>query len=106
MTYTEGFRYGRMIVVNGGKVESMSLNIKSEEAHRLARELAQLTGENLTVAVIVAVRERLERERRQRGAGLVERLLAIGRDCSAHLKEPYRSIDHATLLYDELGLPR
>ena len=84
----------------------MSLNIKSEEAHRLARELAEVTGESMTVAVTVAVRERLDRLHRQRGASLVERLLAIGRDCAAHLKEPYRSVDHGALLYDERGLPR
>lgn len=84
----------------------MSLNIKSEETHRLARELAKLTGENLTVAVTVAVRERLDRVRRQRDVSLVDQLLAIGRDCAAHLQEPYRSIDHGTLLYDERGLPR
>ena len=29
----------------------MSLNIKSEDAHRLARELAALTGESMTAAV-------------------------------------------------------
>jgi antitoxin VapB len=70
------------------------------------RELAELTGENLTAAVTVALQERLDRVRRQRGASLADRLLAIGRDCAAHLKEPYRSVDHAELLYDELGLPR
>ncbi|MBI2909059.1 MAG: type II toxin-antitoxin system VapB family antitoxin [Chloroflexi bacterium] len=84
----------------------MSLNIKNEETHRLARELAELTGEKLTAAVTAAVRERLERVRGQRGINLVERLLAIGRDCAAHLKEPYRSVDHGALLYDERGLPR
>lgn len=84
----------------------MSLNIKSEETHHLARELAQLTGESLTAAVTVAVRERLDRERRQRGVGLADRLLAIGKDCAAHLKEPYRSVNHGELLYDERGLPR
>ncbi len=84
----------------------MSLNIKSEETHRLARELAELTGESMTAAVMVAVRERLDRVRRQRSASLADRLLAIGKDCAAHLKEPYRSIDHGTLLYDERGLPR
>ena len=41
-----------------------------------------------------------------RDTGLAERLLAIGQDCAAHLSEPYRSIDHADLLYDERGLPR
>jgi antitoxin VapB len=84
----------------------MSLNIKNPETHTLARELAELTGENVTQAVTVAVRERLERLRRKRGAELSEQLLAIGRDCAAHLREPYRTIDHAELLYDERGLPR
>jgi antitoxin VapB len=37
---------------------------------------------------------------------LAERLLEIGRECAAHLKEPYRSIDHGDLLYDEKGLPK
>jgi antitoxin VapB len=84
----------------------MSLNIKSEEAHRLAQELARLTGESMTTAVTEAVRERLNRLRRERAAGLADRLLAIGKDCAAHLKEPFRSADHGELLYDERGLPR
>ncbi|HLG11314.1 MAG TPA: type II toxin-antitoxin system VapB family antitoxin [Dehalococcoidia bacterium] len=84
----------------------MSLNIKNETTHRLARELATLTGENVTEAVTVAVRERLERLRRKDGKRLSEQLLAIGKDCAAHLREPYRSIDHAELLYDERGLPK
>ncbi|HVC83537.1 MAG TPA: type II toxin-antitoxin system VapB family antitoxin [Chloroflexota bacterium] len=81
------------------------MNIKSEEAHRLARELADLTGESQTAAITVALRERLERLQAERPADLAARLLAIGRDCAAHLPEPYRSIDHADLLYDEHGLP-
>lgn len=84
----------------------MSLNIKSEETHRLARELASLTGESMTAAVTEAVRQRLERVRREHGAGLAERLLAIGRDCAARLPEPLKSTDHGLLLYDEVGLPR
>ena len=84
----------------------MSLNIKSEEAHRLARELARLTSESMTTAVTEAIRERLDRLRRAEPAGLADRLLAIGRDCAARLKEPYRSTDHGDLLYDERGLPR
>lgn len=39
----------------------MALNIKDEAADRLARELAAETGESITTAVTVAVRERLER---------------------------------------------
>lgn len=84
----------------------MGLNIKNEETHRLVQELATLTGESMTAAVTEAVRERLDRVRRERGAGLADRLLGIGRDCAAHLKEPFRSVDHGELLYDERGLPR
>jgi hypothetical protein len=43
--------------------------------------------------------------RRQHGAGLADRLLKIGQDCAAHLKEPARSAAHGDLLYDERGLP-
>lgn len=84
----------------------MSLNIKNPEAHRLAQELARLTGESMTEAVTEAVRERLGRLKGERGTDLADRLLEIGRDCAAHLKEPYLSVDHGDLLYDDLGLPR
>ena len=84
----------------------MSHNIKNDEAHRLARQLAGLTGESITSAVTVALRERLERVRHQTGERLADRLLAIGKDCAKRLKEPFRSVDHGDLLYDERGLPR
>lgn len=84
----------------------MSLNIKNEEAHRMARELAQLTGENMTVAVHEAIRERLQRVREKSKEEFVERIMKIGRECAARLKEPYKSIDHGDLLYDENGLPK
>jgi antitoxin VapB len=95
-----------MVDIYGRKVDRMSLNIKSEEAHRLARELANATGESMTAAVSEAIRERLERVRRNSRKGMAARLLKIGRECAAHLKEPYKSIDHAELLYDEKGLPK
>ena len=84
----------------------MAMNIKSAEAHRLARELAALTGESLSGAVTEALRERLERLRRQRGADVAEQLRAIGRDAAPRFKEPWRSVDHGELLYDQRGLPR
>ena len=84
----------------------MSLNVKNRDAHRLARELADLTGESLTTAVTEALRERLQREREARRPALADLLLDIGRDCAAHLREPYASADHAALLYDDAGLPR
>jgi len=84
----------------------MAMNIKNEQAQRLAKELADLTGESMTGAITEALRERLDRVRAERGAGLVDRLLWIGKDCAAHLREPFRSVDHGELLYDERGLPR
>jgi len=84
----------------------MAINIKNDETHRLAHELASLTGESLTQAVTTAIRERLDRVQHSRDQGLVTRLLLIGQDCAAHLNEPFRSIDHGELLYGEDGLPR
>jgi antitoxin VapB len=84
----------------------MSLNIKNAAPHRLIQELASLTGETMTGAVTEAVRERLERVRRERSDGLAERLLAIGRNCAARLNEPYRSAEHGDLLYGEDGMPQ
>jgi antitoxin VapB len=84
----------------------MALNIKNEETNRLAREVARLTGESMTAAVTEALRQRLQELQREAGASLADRLMEIGRDCADHLKEPFRSIDHADLLYDEQGLPR
>lgn len=83
----------------------MSLNIKNEEAHRLAQELAALTGESMAAAVTEAVRERLDRMRRERDVPLSSRLLSIGKDCASRLKEPFRSADHGDLLYGDDGLP-
>ena len=68
---------------DGRSVYEVSLNIKNEETHRLAQELARLTGESMTAAVTEALRERLERVRRERATGLADRLLAIGKDCAA-----------------------
>lgn len=79
----------------------MGMNIKSEEAHRLARELAKLTGESLTDAVTESLRLRLRRIRRE---GKAERILVIGREIAARRKTPWPDIDE--LLYDERGLPK
>jgi antitoxin VapB len=83
----------------------MSLNIKNPQAHELARELAELTGENMSSAVTVAVRERRDRVLAASTGGLAERMLAIGRDCARRLPETVLDIDHGELLYDENGLP-
>jgi antitoxin VapB len=84
----------------------MAINIKNDETHKLAQKLAKLTGESMTAAITEALRERLERLRAEEGDDLAMRLVQIGQDCAAHLKEPFRSVDHGELLYDEKGLPR
>ncbi len=59
----------------------MALSIKTDEADRLARALARLTGETMTEAVTAALRERLARERahREAAADLPARLAALSR---------------------------
>jgi antitoxin VapB len=57
----------------------MALSIKTAEADALARTLVQLTGETMTEAVTIALRERLvrERARRETAATLPTRLEAL-----------------------------
>jgi antitoxin VapB len=83
----------------------MALSIKDEEADRLARELARHTGESLTQAVIVALRERLARVTPARPSTLVEEIERIGRRNRARTLLDSRS-DEDILGYDELGLPQ
>ena len=65
----------------------MSLNIKNDETCRLARELAQLTGESMTGAITAALRERLERETRARSVETrLKAMRAIARRCAKDLK--------------------
>ena len=84
----------------------MSLNIKDAETDTLARELAQATGETITTAVTVAVRERLERLRAGRSPHrLADELDEIALRCAALPLLDERSEDEI-LGYDERGLPR
>lgn len=83
----------------------MALSIKHDEADRLARDLAKLTGESLTEAVLNALRERLQRQRALgRREDLKEALLAIGRRYSELPLLDDRSVDEI-LGYGEDGLP-
>ena len=80
------------------------LNIKSEDAWRLASRLAELTGESLTSVVTKALRSELERiERAHDVDAEVERMLAMGREIRGHMTEPVSS--DLSDLYDADGLP-
>ena len=62
-------------------------------------------GETMTQAVAEAIRERLERIRRQRRPeATVAELLAIGHRCASTMKR--KPVDHGAMLYGERGLPR
>ena len=78
------------------------LNIKNPEARRLADELSALTGESVTEAVTVALRERLDRKRRRSKEGVAEKLMEIGRRAAARPTLDDRHPDD--ILYDEFGL--
>ena len=77
----------------------MALSIKTDEADRLARALARLTGETMTEAVTAALRERLERERtrREAAAELPARLAAL----SGRLRADYDTRPVSKAEWDE-----
>ena len=83
----------------------MSINKRNEETCQLAIELARLTGDAMTGAITVALRERLERKERSAEAR-VRRLLAIGERCADMLGPDPSAAGHGDFLYDERGLPR
>jgi antitoxin VapB len=85
----------------------MSLNIKNEHVHELAREAARRTGKSQT-SVIEEALERfladLEHERRK--VGLKEDIMAIVEDFQARLTPEDRERMNTEWLYDdETGLP-
>ena len=83
----------------------MALSIKHPEADQLARELARETGETLTEAVLLALRERLERERgRRANRGLHEEVARMQERIARLPRHDARS-DEEILGYDEHGLP-
>ena len=93
----------------------MQLNIKGDEAYRLASRLTELTGESLTAAVIEALRQRVEFEEQRRSAAQRDmdreawlseamRLASLARDEFARGDAGPLTSNH-DFLYDEDGLP-
>lgn len=84
----------------------MALNIRNPETDQLAEALAKLTGETKTEAVTRALRDRLERLRRERvGHRLADELDEIALHCAGLPVRDARPADEI-LGYDEQGLPR
>jgi antitoxin VapB len=86
----------------------MALNIKDEETHRLVSELARETGESLTAAVRVSVKERLERHREARKReGRMEWLRELTARTAPLMNDGRTSKELMDELYDdETGLPK
>jgi antitoxin VapB len=57
---------GGHLTTDSGRLVPMVLSIKSARADQLARDLAELTGESITEAVVASLEVRLELERRRR----------------------------------------
>lgn len=80
-----------------------------DETERLSRELALATGESITAAITVAVRERLTRLRAEDGTDVAarrERIRQIAADAAGRWPVELRHVEHGDLLYDEQGLPQ
>ena len=82
----------------------MGLNIKTEEAHRLAKRISEKTGESLSTAVTTALKERLDRIER---SARLEEAWAIAMDMAKRLSGPGPKMMSIDELYDEKsGLPK
>lgn len=79
------------------------MNIKNEEAHRLAAQLASIYDETLTEAVTVALRERLARATAE---DRLARLRILARDIAIRMPKGMDRESVDSMLYNELGLPR
>jgi antitoxin VapB len=88
-----------------------ALNIKNDEAHRLAAEIAAQTGDSLTGAVLTTLRERPAAlaGAEEPDLALVERLVDMGRRFRAEMEAwglPIPSSTHDDDLSDTTGLPQ
>lgn len=79
------------------------MNIKSDEAHALATEIASRTGETLTQVVLEALRAR---QRELTKAERLEAVMAICRDARSRMSPELLALDMDEFLYDERGLPK
>ena len=84
------------------------MNIKNPETERLARELARRNGETITMAITVALKERLERGKHaEKKESRMEWLERITKQTAAIMNDGRTSKELIDELYDdETGLPK
>jgi len=85
----------------------VSLNIKNPETEQLARELARSTGESLTLAVTLAIKERLERQKQAtKREDRMAWLNRVSERTAALMNDGRTTKQLFDELYDENGLPK
>jgi antitoxin VapB len=83
----------------------MGLSIRNEKAERLAREVAAISGENITQAIVHALEERLERLRGRRTTiDLADEIMTISKRCRSLPDKDPRSPEEI-LGYGTSGAP-
>jgi antitoxin VapB len=86
----------------------MPLNIKDEDVHAKARQLAVLTGVSITAAVRDAVSQQLNQITRERlqavPAKSPDKLMELARVCAEAINGAGLTSDHSDL-YDDRGMP-
>lgn len=85
----------------------MALSLKNPETERLAKELAEITGESITLAITIALKERLDQlEKEKKREGRLEWLRELTKRTAPLLKDLPPSDKIGDLLFDkETGLP-
>lgn len=83
----------------------MALSIKNPEVDRLARELAEVTGENMTEAICKALEERLEKEKGKKPGNVIHDEIERIRNRVARLKRIDQRSDDELIGYDKHGIP-
>jgi len=83
----------------------VALSIRNEKAEKLAREVAAISGENLTQAIVHSLEERLERLRGRRTAvELFEEIMTISQRCRSLPDKDPRAPEEI-LGYNQVGVP-
>jgi antitoxin VapB len=83
----------------------MPLSIRNDKAEKLARELAAMSGENITQAITRALEERLKRLRgRSMATDLAGEIMKISKRCSQIPDQDLRNPDEM-LGYGPTGVP-
>jgi len=80
----------------------VQINIKSQKARSLLDEIVMRTGLTATEAVTQALQKQLNELTRDEK---LARVRAISKECGPLWAEPWKSMEHGEMLYDEDGMP-